>query len=112
MTKTIFFVAVAMHLNLLCFGQKHKTSITVKANTEITVLLSKHGCQSCHHSEKRIVGPSFNAISEKNYSNEQILALVKNPNVKNWPGYPEMPKLENLPDRDLLKIAEWINSRR
>jgi cytochrome c len=85
----------------------HKESAGTSA--EISALLAKHGCSSCHHSARRVVGPAFNEIAKRNYLAETIVEKIAAPQPTNWPGYPPMPSL-TVPYEDALKIAEWINS--
>lgn len=94
-----------------------KTSTTIKSTAatfeEVKPLLIKHTCTSCHNPNKRLIGPSYKDIAKRNYSNEQIAALIKKPNPKNWPGYAtEMAPMPQVPKADALKIAGWINTLR
>jgi cytochrome c len=38
--------------------------------------------------------------------------LIANPKPSNWPGYPPMAAMKNVPKDDAIKIATWINSLR
>src|SRR5690242_12970028 len=76
---------------------------------EVNALLVKHGCSSCHHSARRMVGPSFTDIAKKNYLAETIVEKIGQPQPAAWPGYPPMPALA-IPNEEALKIAAWINS--
>ena len=78
-------------------------------SAEISALLAKHGCSSCHHSARRMVGPPFADVAKRNYSPEIIIERIATPQPTNWPGYPPMPPLK-VPNDDAMKIAEWINS--
>jgi len=49
-------------------------------------------------------------VALKNYSDEQIVQLIHEPKPENWPDYPAMAPLPNVPKDDALKIANWINS--
>ena len=77
---------------------------------EISTLLTKHTCLACHKPEQRLVGPAYTEVAKKKYTNEQIVELIHKPVPANWPGYPPMAALPNVPKEDALKIAGWINS--
>lgn len=90
-------------------AQKKDHKESTGPSAEISALLAKHGCSSCHHSARRVVGPAFNEIAKRNYLAETIIEKIAAPQPANWPGYPPMPPL-TVPNEDALKIAEWINS--
>ena len=73
-------------------------------------LLKKHTCLACHAKDKKVIGPSYEDIAKRKYSDQQILALVYKPNPQNWPDYAtEMAPISHIPANDVLKIASWIN---
>lgn len=77
----------------------------------IRPLLTQYTCTSCHNTEKRQVGPPFTEIADRNYSNEEMVELMYNPDLSNWPDYATaMPPMTIVPKEDALKIADWINS--
>lgn len=77
----------------------------------IRPLLTRYTCTSCHNTEQRQVGPPFVEIAERNYSNEEMVELMYNPDLSNWPDYSTpMPPMTIVPEEEALKIAEWINS--
>jgi cytochrome c551/c552 len=79
--------------------------------SDVKPLLDKYTCSSCHHPEKKQVGPSFAMIAERKYSVDKIINLVRNPEPANWPDYAvAMPPMPQVPDDDLRKIAEWIRA--
>jgi len=74
-------------------------------------LLKKHTCLACHAKDKKVIGPSYEDIAKRKYSDQQILALVYKPNPQNWPDYAtEMAPMSHIPANDVLKIASWINA--
>ncbi len=93
-----------------------KTTVTKKKKTVLTdaqvqPLLTNNTCVACHHKEKRLVGPSFKLIAKRNYTDEEIVKLIYNPQPKNWPEYATpMAPMPQVPKAEALKIAAWINS--
>jgi cytochrome c551/c552 len=78
---------------------------------EVQPLLTKNTCVACHLKDKRVVGPSFEAVAKRNYSDEKIVELIYNPQPKNWPEYATpMAPMPQVPKAEALKIAGWINS--
>ncbi len=96
---------------------KTTTTVTVKKTAltdgEIDPFLSRNTCKACHMKDQRLVGPSFQAISKRKYSDEKIVDLIYNPQPKNWPEYATpMAPMPQVPRDEALKIAAWINSLR
>ncbi|MEM9935307.1 MAG: hypothetical protein AAF824_16910 [Bacteroidota bacterium] len=80
---------------------------------EIEGMLVRNACTACHKQNKRVVGPSFQAISKRKYSNERIVELIYRPEPQNWPEYAvPMAAMPQVPRKDALMIAAWINSLR
>lgn len=78
---------------------------------EIEPLLVKNTCTACHQVSKRQVGPSFQDIAKRKYSNERIVQLIYNPEPKNWPEHETpMAPMPQVPREEALRIAAWINS--
>jgi cytochrome c len=71
-------------------------------------LLAKNGCNACHSVDQKIVGPSFKEIANKGYTPERIVQLIYKPEPSNWPGYPPMAPMTNVPKDEAEKIAQWI----
>lgn len=89
------------------------TPAVTKAPTfeEVRGLLTKWTCVACHNPTKQQVGPSYEEIAKRKYSNEKMVELIYNPQPTNWPGYAtEMPPMPHVPKADALKIAAYINS--
>lgn len=83
----------------------------VITDAEAGRMLTKNTCIACHQKEKRVVGPSFQAIAKRKYSDEKIVELIYNPQPKNWPEYATpMAPMPQVPRDQALKIAAWINS--
>jgi cytochrome c551/c552/glucose/arabinose dehydrogenase len=88
-------------------GAKSTSKITYN---DVQNLLVKYTCTSCHHTDKKQVGPPFSQIAQRKYSVEKIISLIKNPEPANWPEYAvAMPPMPQVPEEDVRKIAQWIN---
>ncbi len=77
---------------------------------EVAELLEKNTCSVCHKVDERLVGPPWVEIAQRNYPVEEIVALVHQPRPENWPGYPPMAPLTFVPEDEIIKIGNWINS--
>ncbi|MGR3810210.1 c-type cytochrome [Jiulongibacter sp. NS-SX5] len=74
-------------------------------------LLQKNTCLACHNPDKKLVGPAYKEVmKKKKYKPEQIVELIYKPNPKNWPGYPPMAPMAQVPKNEALIIAKWIAS--
>ena len=87
---------------------KKKTSQTT--SKEIETLLKKNTCFACHKAKGKLIGPSYEEIAQKGYSEDRFIELVRTPEPENWPGYVPMIGLPNVPKEDLKKIAQWVNT--
>lgn len=77
---------------------------------DIAALLNKNTCSACHKPYDRLVGPAYSEVAKKNYSVAKIVELVYNPKPENWPGYPPMIAMSQVPKAEVEKLAKWINS--
>ncbi len=77
---------------------------------EINDLLSKYTCLACHKADAKLVGPAYVDVAKKKYTNDKIVELIYKPQPANWPGYPPMAPMTQVPKADAQKIAAWINS--
>ncbi len=76
-------------------------------------LLQKHTCLACHAEDKKVIGPAFKEIAKRKYSDEKIVELIYNPKPENWPDYATpMAPMPQVPRKDALQIANYINSLR
>ena len=99
-------VAVVDQPKLAVNGKKQLVT-----EAQALALLKKHTCLACHAKDKKVIGPSYEDIAKRKYSDQQILALVYKPNPQNWPDYAtEMAPMSHIPANDVLKIASWINN--
>ncbi|MGC8942018.1 MAG: c-type cytochrome, partial [Sulfurihydrogenibium sp.] len=84
-------------------------SVAEAANlSEGEKLIAKNGCSACHSLDQKIVGPPFKEIAKKGYTPDRIVQLIYNPEPSNWPGYPPMTPMSNVPKEEAEKIAKWI----
>lgn len=77
---------------------------------DMKALMTKHTCIACHRVDQRLVGPAYKDVAKKNYTDAQIVDLIYNPKPANWPGYPPMAPMKQVPKDEALKLAKWINS--
>ncbi len=98
-------IAVVEQPKLAVNGKKQLVT-----EAQAMALLKMHTCLACHAKDKKVIGPSYEDIAKRKYSDQQILALVYKPNPQNWPDYAtEMAPMSHIPANDVLKIASWIN---
>jgi cytochrome c len=88
------------------FSAKAQTAIPA----DITALLQKHTCYTCHAAAKKMVGPSWTDVASKKYNAKKFASLVAKPEPTNWPGYVAMAPLPNVPKDDLKKIHAWVST--
>lgn len=85
------------------------TKAQTKIPPNIQKLLMKNTCLACHNPDNKLVGPSYTEVMKvKKYTPEQIVALIYKPKPTNWPGYPAMAALTQVPKDEALQIAKWI----
>ncbi len=65
-------------------------------------------CTGCHTYATTIIGPPIVAV-QAIYKDkpEEMVKYLKSP-IKKWPGYPEMPPQNYLPDDVLLETAKYV----
>lgn len=80
-------------------------------SAEVAALLEKNTCAICHKPNEKVVGPAFAEIAKKGYTADEIVELVHNPKPEHWPDYPPMAPLAHVSKEDIVKIANWINSK-
>ncbi len=90
---------------------KSKPKKVILTDAQVQPLLLKNTCLACHKKDSRVVGPAFESIAKRGYSDERIVELIYNPQPKNWPEYATpMAPMPQVPREEALKIAGWINS--
>lgn len=77
---------------------------------DIQEILKKNICLTCHKVDAKLIGPSYKDVAKKGYTAEKMVELIYNPKPENWPGYPAMAPMKQVPKDDALKVAKWINS--
>lgn len=87
-----------------------KSSTGVEVPSEVKKLLATNTCLGCHKVDKKLVGPAYLEVAKRGYSQEELVALIRNPKPENWPDYPPMAPMEWVADEDLATIASWIVS--
>lgn len=65
-------------------------------------------CSGCHSYSGRIIGPPMVTIQAIYKDNpEGLIEYIKDPKKK-WPGYPQMPPQNYLPEEALREVAKYI----
>lgn len=102
------FTKMLLAAGLFCAGTTIANA-QVKIPADIEALLTKNTCLACHKVDQRLVGPGYKEVmAKKKYKPEQIVELIYAPKPANWPGYPPMAALTNVPKDEALKIAKWM----
>lgn len=101
--KKFFFAA---SISIVAVGAAKAQQIP----SDINKLLQNHTCYTCHAVSKKMVGPTWKDIAAKKYTEKQFAQLVAKPKPSNWPNYPAMAALPNVPKGDLKKISDWVNT--
>ncbi len=98
------FLATAL---LLCPLNSRASTDDAKASA----LAKQNACLGCHAINKKIVGPSFQAVAEKYKNDPNAQAFLKNKIAKggsgSW-GVVPMPANSKLSDVDLSTLTSWI----
>jgi cytochrome c len=89
-------------------------SLTAKASSDDTkaaVLAKQNACLGCHAVDKKIVGPSFQAVAKKYANDSGSTEFLKNKIWKggsgSW-GVVPMPANAKLGDADVSLLVSWI----
>lgn len=109
MKKSIGFLLATASLALISINANAQAP-TADIPADMNALMSKYTCIACHRPNQRLVGPAYTDVAKKKYTNEKIVELIYNPVPTNWPGYPPMAAMKQVPKEDALKLAVWINS--
>lgn len=89
-------------------------SLNVQAandDAKAAALAKQNACLGCHAVDKKIVGPSFQAVAQKYATDPTANIFLKNKIVKggsgSW-GVVPMPANAKLSDSDVSLLAAWI----
>jgi cytochrome c len=84
------------------------TASTVSASQD---LAKKNNCLTCHQTDKKLVGPSYQDIAKKYSGNKAaaktLAAKVKNGGKGAWGDVP-MPPNPTLKEADAEALVKWI----
>jgi cytochrome c len=102
-----------LHL-MLCGGLLATHFVGVRAaNDDINTyaLAKQNACLGCHAVDKKIVGPSFQAVANKYLNDPNATVFLKNKILKGgsgtW-GVVPMPANTKLSDTQLSLLTNWI----
>ena len=77
----------------------------------VFAVAKQNACLGCHASNKKIVGPSFQAIAQKYKDDPRSQIFLKNKIAKggagSW-GVVPMPTNAKLSDADLSLLTSWV----
>lgn len=94
-------------LIMLCSMSAKASSDDLKA----AALAKQNACLGCHAVDKKIVGPSFQAVAKKYANDSGATAFLKNKIIKggsgSW-GVVPMPANAKLSDADVSLLSGWI----
>ncbi len=94
-------------LFVLCSMSAKASSDDLKA----AVLAKQNACLGCHAVDKKIVGPSFQAVAKKYANDSGATVFLKNKIIKggsgSW-GVVPMPANAKLSDADVSLLSSWI----
>jgi cytochrome c len=80
------------------------------SDAEAAALMTKYNCQSCHSTDKKLVGPAFREIAQKYAGSAGAAASladkVQNGSTGAWGPIPMPPS--SIPGGDLSAIVQWI----
>ncbi len=105
--KTISKFIMTVALGVAAFGFEAKAE---DFPADIKPLMQKYTCFACHKVDARLVGPAYKDVAKKKYSVDKIVTLIAKPQPSNWPGYPPMAPMTNVPKEDAVKLAKYIIS--
>lgn len=105
--KTYSKLIMSVALAAAAFGFEAKAE---DFPADIKPLMQKYACMACHKVDVRVVGPAYKDVAKKKYSVDKIVALIAKPQPSNWPGYPPMAPMPNVPKEDAVKLAKYIIS--
>jgi len=100
----IFFslVVLVLHFQYVLASSEDQTAFAVA---------KQNACLGCHASNKKIVGPSFQAIAQKYKDDPRSQIFLKNKIAKggagSW-GVVPMPANPKLSDADLSLLTSWV----
>jgi cytochrome c len=101
--KCILYIA----LPSIYFSGAHAASDHLNA----LVLAKQNACLGCHAVDKKVVGPSFQAVAKKYLNEPNAKVFLKNKILKggsgSW-GVVPMPANAKLSDADLSVLVAWI----
>lgn len=101
--KNLFLVAIFFLSSHIAHAQDD--------NSKAYAIAKQNACLGCHNVNKKIVGPSFQAIAQKYKNDSGAQIFLKNKIAKggsgSW-GVVPMPANTKLSDADLALLSSWI----
>lgn len=105
--KRDFKCALCFALLSIYFARAHAAGDDANAYA----LAKQNACLGCHAVDKKIVGPSFQAVAKKYADDPNAKVFLKNKILKggsgSW-GVVPMPASAKLSDADLSSLVGWV----
>jgi cytochrome c len=102
---TKFFIVITLFFTNVAFAYASED------DTKAFALAKQNACLGCHAMNKKIVGPSFQAVAQKYKNNPSAQVFLKNKIAKggagSW-GVVPMPANTKLSEADLSLLIAWI----
>ncbi len=91
-------------------AEKPSDASGVLKSKDVTVILNKNACSTCHNIESKIVGPAFKDIAAKHSARADVVdyltAKIKSGGSGVYGVIPMPP--QSLSEEDAKKVAQWI----
>lgn len=109
MRKQLVDIKIFLFLYLLVASIKVATASN--ENQRAYAIAKQNACLGCHAIDKKIVGPSFQAVAQKYKSDSSAQAFIQNKIIKggsgSW-GVVPMPANAKLSASDVSLLSAWI----
>ena len=95
----------------LCFALLSIYFVGARADGDASTVAKQNACLGCHAVDKKIVGPSFQAVAKRYANDPNAKVFLTNKILKggsgSW-GVVPMPGNAKLSDADLSLLVNWI----
>jgi cytochrome c len=104
-----------MRLRKIVFSLLVSSALVASPSWADMALATSKNCVSCHHTDRKVVGPAFNDIA-KRYANEPLALAALTTKIQKggsgvW-GVVPMPANPQVSEAEAQKLAAWVLSLR